>query len=175
MNKPFRVIFYILLFLIAGCGFFRSPGRDRCDKLISRQKMTDVLYDVYLLEAYIQGVGFGSQVDLDDTVAKLYSSLFNAHNISRDIFHRAISCYLMHSHDMQRIHDDILNRMSILEGEIASRLSALPEISAERGPPWVIHDDRMLLEEVGNRSRWRNTITFDSSPASGRLSEEVFK
>jgi hypothetical protein len=107
----------LLLLLMAGCTFFRSPGRDECDKILSREKMTDLLTDIYLLEGYLlelQSINPAMQ----DSVADYFAGLFDRHGVTYQEFDQALSCYLLHEREMQQIHEEVLQRYSIMESQV---------------------------------------------------------
>lgn len=113
--KKNRILIFLLLFL-AGCTFFRSPGRDRCDKILSREKMTDLLTDIYLLEGYLLELQ-SINPKLQDSIADYYAGLLDRHDVTYQEFEQALSCYLLHEREMQQIHEDVLQRFSIMESQ----------------------------------------------------------
>lgn len=113
--KKNRILIFLLLFL-AGCTFFRAPGRDRCDKILSREKMTDLLTDIYLLEGYLLELQ-SINPQLQDSIADYYAGLLDRHDVTYQEFEQALSCYLLHEREMQQIHEDVLQRFSIMESQ----------------------------------------------------------
>ncbi len=123
--KKHRILIFLLL-LLAGCTFFRSPGRDRCDKILSREKMTDLLTDIYLLEGYLLELQ-SVNPELQDSIADYYAGLFDKHGVTYQEFELALSCYLLHEREMQQIHEDVLQRYSIMESQVEP---FMPDIQA---------------------------------------------
>lgn len=118
---------------LGGCNFFRAPGKDSCAKIISKQKMVDLLSDIYLMEAFLQTEKMGSP-HYEDTVMYYYAGLFQRHEISRETFREALSCYLLHEKEIQDIHEEIMQRYSMLESELA--FSAAEKIIPANDYPW---------------------------------------
>ncbi len=122
-NHSFVFLKLITLFLLAAftaCGFFRAPGKDSCDKILSREQMTEILTDVYFLEGYIRERRLHAD-ELDDSVKVFYRTLFRKHGIEFKIFQEALDCYLLDRREMELIHEKILNELSIRESK-AERL-----------------------------------------------------
>ncbi len=122
-NHSFVFLKLITLFLLAAfsaCGFFRAPGKDSCDKILSREQMTEILTDVYFLEGYIRERRLHAD-ELDDSVKVFYRTLFRKHGVELEIFQEALDCYLLDRREMELIHEKILNELSIRESK-AERL-----------------------------------------------------
>lgn len=122
-KKPFRLLLVISLAgLLTACGFFRAPGKDKCEKLLSREMMTNILTDIYLLESYIrehQHLGTG----IADSTDYYYYRLLKKYDVELSIFEAALDCYLLDRQEMDAIHEEMLNRLSIKESEISIRRS----------------------------------------------------
>ncbi len=104
------------MLLFSSCNFFRAPGRDDCDKLLSRETMVDVLSDMYLLEAFLveyQHVQRGVR----DSSEYYYAGLFDRHGVEPEQFEAALECYLLDRREMDLIHEMMLNRLSVMETE----------------------------------------------------------
>jgi hypothetical protein len=111
-----------IVFTLTACGFFRAPGKDKCDKLLSREKMTNILTDIYLLESYIREQ---QQFDrsINDSADYYYYRLLRQYDVELNIFEAALDCYLLDRHEMDAIHEEMLNRLSVKESEISIRRS----------------------------------------------------
>ncbi len=119
-----KVITVFLLAAFTSCGFFRAPGRDSCEKILSREQMTEILTDVYFLEGYIREIRLHAD-ELDDSVKVFYQALFRKHGIEFNIFQEALDCYLLDRREMELIHDQILNELSIRESKAEHLLKEL--------------------------------------------------
>ncbi len=123
-EKHFRITkFYALMMLVllfASCGFFRAPGKDKCDKILSKSQITDILTDIYMLEAYIREY---QQVEpaAKDSAVYYYKALFERHGVERIVFEEALDCYLLDRREMDLIHEEMLNRLSLIESEVDKR------------------------------------------------------
>lgn len=122
-KKAFRLIIIIAMACsLAACGFFRAPGKDKCDKLLSREMMTNILTDIYLLESYIRE---HQQIDrsLIDSSDYYYYRLLKQYDVELITFEAALDCYLLDRQEMDAIHEEMLNRLSIKESEISIKRS----------------------------------------------------
>lgn len=154
-----RLLILCMAILLSGCDFFRAPGQDHCDKIISRERMADILADVYLLEGFLQEVKVTSP-QLNDTIRTYYAGLFEKHAVTRWQFEEALTCYLLNEEDMQAIHDDILQRFSILESKIKS-LDELKNMSTRFLHPMVFFPSDTLEDpfpSIGDRNWWKLTL-----------------
>ena len=115
-----KLLMIILVAALTACGFFRAPGKDSCDKILSREQMTEILTDVYFLEVYIREIRHYAD-ELDDSVKVFYQALFQKHGIEFETFQEALDCYLLDRREMELIHEKILNELSIRESK-AERL-----------------------------------------------------
>lgn len=118
-NASFYILM-MLLFVLASCGFFRAPGKDKCDKILSKSQMTDILIDMYMLEAFIREY---QQIEpkAKDSAVYYYNALFKRHGIERTVFEEALDCYLLDRREMDIIHEEMLNRLSLIESEVGKR------------------------------------------------------
>lgn len=133
--KRIRLVFTLAMaLLMASCGFFRAPGKDKCDKILSRATMTDILTDIYLLEAYVREQ---QQIDrsVNDSVNYYYFRLLKQHGVNISDFEAALDCYLLDRQEMEIIHEEMLKRLSIIEGEISVRAAdesaTMPSVSPD--------------------------------------------
>ncbi len=113
------IIIAIFIF-VASCGFFRAPGKDKCDKILPREKITDILTDIYMLEAFLREYQH-VEPDFKDSVQHFYHALFDKHEVDKEIFEEALNCYLLDRREIDIIHETMLNRLSLIESEIESK------------------------------------------------------
>ena len=115
--------------LLQGCHFFRSPGKDHCERIISRQKMTALLEDVYLLEAFLLEEQ-PHRPGLRDSALYYYAGLFMRHDISRETFEEALACYLLHQTEIEAIHEELQKRFGLLQSQLKTETN--PEASDQK-------------------------------------------
>ena len=114
------LILSLLLFL-GSCGFFRSPDKERCRRILPREKVTDVLIEIYLMDSYLSD----RQTKLPttrDSVDFFFASIYTKHEVSYDDFKKSLDCYLLRKAEMDLIHEEILNRLSIKQSEAEAEL-----------------------------------------------------
>ncbi len=115
----------VLMLALAACTFFRAPGRDDCQKILSREQMADILTDIYVLEAFFLEYQHIER-KIRDSATYYYGGIFDHYGIDPIDFEEALSCYLLDISEMERIHEKMLSRLSIWESE-AEQLPALEE------------------------------------------------
>lgn len=111
--SPIKYLTLVLLLLLAGsCGFFRSPARERCQKIIPREQLTNILTDIYLMEGYLSDLQT-RKPEVRDSVDYYFAGIFLEHGVSKAEFQQALDCYLLFENEMELIHEEILNRLSL--------------------------------------------------------------
>ncbi len=109
--------FLVMALLLASCTFFRAPGTDDCEKILEREHMKDILTDMYLLDAYMTEYQH-AEPKLRDSLWHYYGGVFIKHNVSPEEFRTALDCYLLDRDELNAIHEEILNRFSVMESEL---------------------------------------------------------
>jgi hypothetical protein len=100
--------------------------------------MTDLLTDIYLMEGFLMELQ-PFNPGIQDSLANYYAGLLDKHGVSFQDFEQALACYLLHEREMQLIHEEILQRYSIMESQVEP---FMPESQAPVEAP----DDRLNSE-----------------------------
>ncbi len=116
--------------LVASCGFFRAPGKHKCDKILPREQMTDILTDIYVLEAFLREYQH-IEPDFNDSIQYYYRALFDKHEVDREVFEEALNCYLLDRKEIDIIHETMLNHLSLIESEVESKGRDVKETASE--------------------------------------------
>ncbi len=112
-NNLKRLLYvWVILFSLLSCTFF--SGKGKCERLIEKEKMVEIMTDLYLLEAYIQ-ITARSRPEIQDSLHYLYAGLFKKHDISRETFNKALECYSLDRDKMAYLNEEVLNNISIIE------------------------------------------------------------
>ncbi len=119
--KTIRTIFAttLLLLILGACTFFRAPGTDKCDKILTREQIVEILADLYMLEAFLQEYQYIER-ESRDSVMYFYAGIFTHHGVDPADFEEALDCYLLDGREMERIHEKLLSRLSLMESEAQS-------------------------------------------------------
>ncbi len=117
IRKVIRLMLLAAIVALASCSFFRAPGTDDCDKILERDQMTDILADMYLLDVYLTEYQH-IEHKVRDSLWHYYGGIFLKHNVSAEDFRIAIDCYLLDRDALDAIHEEILNRMSVMKSEL---------------------------------------------------------
>ncbi len=107
----------VMLLALVSCTFFRAPGRDDCDKILTREQMTDILTDIYLFESFARELQ-SLQPEFRDSAKYYYAGIYDYHDVEPAVFQEALDCYLLDQREMDAIHEEMLNRLSIMESEL---------------------------------------------------------
>ncbi len=115
MKQGFFIIFlFILLFL--SCDLLDRSSQ--CERIIEKDKMIEILTDMYLLEAYIH-----NELDIKafhkkrDTTPYFYATLFNKHDVSKDVFDKAFHCYASDRKEIDYINEEVINTISLMHSK----------------------------------------------------------
>ncbi|MFO7977134.1 MAG: DUF4296 domain-containing protein [Bacteroidales bacterium] len=163
MKKGFIIISFS--FLMWGCHFFTAPGKDECDKIISREEMIAVLTDVYLMEGYLLDMQ-NSRPEIRDSAAFFYSRVFDKHGITYETFDEALNCYLLHREEMMAIHESILSELSIKMGETRIKYTGPPMEPLEGA-------DTILLQQ--RQAPWLDTLNVIKQLEEGPAPQEFMQ
>jgi len=133
------LIFVAFLFLLGSCRFFQSAEREVCDKILSREEMTQLLFDLYFTEGFLADRQAHMGVP-QDSVALFFDGVFEEHGISYETFQEALNCYLMHPDEMTAIHEALLTRLKIERTQIqAEAYRKAREAARPIGYIWLYH------------------------------------
>ncbi len=79
--------------------------------------MTNILTDIYLYETFVREY---QQLEpaIRDSVKYHYAGIFQYYDVESAVFQEALDCYLLDQREMDAIHEEILNRLSIMESEV---------------------------------------------------------
>lgn len=88
-------------------------------KHVSRQKMTGIMTDIYLAEAYSSVVFDSTGMSANknkDSLALYYKSVLNHHGVSLDEFSNSLRWYSSHPEEMDSMYINVLTELSTMEG-----------------------------------------------------------
>ena len=161
MVTKILIVVILSIFLLSSCRFFQSAEREVCKKILSKEQMTDILYDIYVTEGFLTE----RQAQLvipQDSVAIFFDGIMEKHQVSFQTFQEALNCYLMHPLDLEVIHEALLTRLKVertrLQAESYRKAReaerpvgfvwALPETPHEPSDTLHRHSIRQLIPEM---------------------------
>ena len=119
MNKRFLNILLISTILgivaFSSCdGSKNSPKTQKPDNLISKEKITDIMLDVYIVESVIY---LKSQrgIDIGLYATVYYNSTFKKHNVTRKQFTSSLAYYLETDNNASSLFLDVINRLVAMQ------------------------------------------------------------
>lgn len=87
------------------------------DDLIPQEKLVLLLADFEIIESAIRDKqNLGHQID--DINEAFYASTFKKYEVSRDQFDRSMLYYKQDLEQMDKIYEDVITRLSVIESEI---------------------------------------------------------
>lgn len=96
-----------------------SSCAEKEQQALPREKMTEVLTDIYLAEVYSSIVSDSTGLSANkniDSLAVYYKSVLNHHGISLDQFSNSLRWYSSHPAEMDSVYVNVLNELSTMEG-----------------------------------------------------------
>ena len=105
--------FSILTLLISCNGKTNSVPH----RIISKDKMVDVLVDIHLAEAAADNHGF-TKAEINLMMASKYDSIFQKHEITFDQFKTSYDYYLNHPDEFSDIYSEVVNKLTTLVSKV---------------------------------------------------------
>jgi len=112
-NSLTALLLIVICFSINSC---IKKDEGKIDASISKEKMIDVMTEVYLMESFHTRTQ-SFRPGLRDSLDFYYKALFERHHISSDEFNRNVKIYAGHPEVFKAMHEEILNRLSILKSK----------------------------------------------------------
>lgn len=126
--KKISLFILFIFFLLPSCGVF--SGKGECERIIEKDKMIEIMTDIYLLESYVQ-VESRTNTSMRDSMDYFYAGLFEKHNVSKDTFDKAFECYSLDGEKITYLQEKVLNNLSIMESELDEKDTSLEKIDRE--------------------------------------------
>ncbi len=101
------VIFSLGLFLIS-CDSETNVPSD----LLQKDKMTDVMEDIYLSEGIVANAGNADRTAERQMAIDYYNVAYKKHKVDSAVFRKSFDYYAMHPKLMQQIHEQVIDRLS---------------------------------------------------------------
>lgn len=105
----------VLLLLATSCSWLNKKDKD-CSKIMPEKQMVAILTDMFLLEAYITNLQTTSS-SFRDSAAHYYEALFHKHQITPAAFEQAYQCYLLNPVQIDRVMEEVINTLTILQSQ----------------------------------------------------------
>ena len=124
MKNLLRSILFIvsILFVLQGC-INKEEGIP--ENIIQKEKMTQILGDVQLIEAIRQrGTILPKDLDPDEESKRQYALVFEKYNITEEEFKESFNWYLVHPTILADIYDHVLVQLTEDQANIQSEMSA---------------------------------------------------
>jgi len=143
------ILSLIILFSLSSCGFFRSAERERCNRILSEEQLTLILLDLYLTEGFLSEKQSLLRYPVD-SVRYYFDGVFEQHQVSFETFKEALTCYLLRQEEMEAIHEEILNRITIMQSEVQATTERLQRARHyPTGTIWALpEEEKVVLDTI---------------------------
>ncbi|MBN2766322.1 MAG: DUF4296 domain-containing protein [Paludibacteraceae bacterium] len=158
------LIIVSLLIVLVGC-------EKRPDGLLSRNKMTDFLYELHKLDGTLMANGFGNTDDRENVY--YYNALLEKHGITKARFDSSVVWYSNHPKTYEKIYVEVMARLNILDEAVKSGkfhpvdTFALRNSKREMWPlktAYLISPDsaknRLAFSIIDSQLRWNDRYTL---------------
>lgn len=112
MTRSLFITFILIVGIMSSCAEKEQPA-------LPREKMTEVLTDIYLAEVYSSIVSDSTGLSANknmDSLAVYYKSVLSHHGITLDQFSSSLRWYSGHPAEMDSVYINVLNELSTMEG-----------------------------------------------------------
>lgn len=122
-----RVYFLAIFFALFSC-------KEKTEKLppgiLSKDKMIAILTDVHIAEASPYGYALGTQ-QVNGIMANRYDDIMTKYGITYGEFKNSFDYYLAHPQEMDEIYQEIINKLSALEGKSRAIKAPLKKLGTD--------------------------------------------
>lgn len=132
MKRTWAYLLAVLaLVLVCGCS--------RHGRVLSREKMADIYYDMFMLDTWLQNAPSARKAA--DT-SLVYEPIFRKHGCSFKDYDASVNHYLSDPDTYKKIFDDVYSRLKVREKELEAEVKRLEDIKEFENslPPYTPHD-----------------------------------
>lgn len=103
---------------MVSCGIVGSDNP--CEKYVEKEKMIEILTEVYLLEAHVSHQQTGTNIR--DSLPHLYGGLLQKYDLTAEQFEEAFECYILDRDLMNNVFDEVLSNLSIARSKADEKI-----------------------------------------------------
>ena len=86
------------------------------NEYLNQEELVSLLVDIHLVDGILNRERTTRQIK-EDSAYNYYAAILKEHQISRSVFDSTIHFYSQHPDDFAELYDDVLKKLSIMEGE----------------------------------------------------------
>ncbi len=105
---------FFLLITFIGLSACIRPKEEKPANLIEPSKMTQILTDLQLADAYI-AIQKSESKDIKQLATHLQDSLFKKHQITRAQFDTSMKWYAAHAEELDKIYDQVIQQLELMK------------------------------------------------------------
>jgi len=117
LKKNLSFFIFILLF---SCTTEKEKTAITYDKILNQKQMTDVMVDVYLIEATLVN-SIQETNNLKQYTKHYYNFLYKKHHINRQQFLQSMEYYCFHTKELSQIYTDVNNRLTAMQTAVVEQ------------------------------------------------------
>ncbi len=112
--KNISLFVFAVVFLAVACD---EPVVKKPRKLLSRDKMVEMLAEIHVAESVHQYRRYSSEQVLQLTEADFYYSILNKYQVADSVFEQSLIYYASFPKDFERIYSRVLDKLNEMEQE----------------------------------------------------------
>ncbi|MFZ4741697.1 MAG: DUF4296 domain-containing protein [Bacteroidales bacterium] len=105
---------FLIFILLLACNNKKTVAPPNYSKILNHNQMTNVLVDLYLIEAILIN-NMQESSNLKESTTNYYSSLFKKHQINRQQLINSMEYYCFNTKELSQIYNDVINRLAAMQ------------------------------------------------------------
>ena len=112
--KKFSIGFWALLLVCLSCS---EDLGEKPSKLITRDRMVEILVDIHLTDAAYQTKRYTNETIKKYSESDYYYSILKKHGIADSVFEKSLLYYSGKPKEFEKIYTRVINKLTLLEQE----------------------------------------------------------
>jgi hypothetical protein len=135
LNKKTILPLMILLVVLTGNGTLNGCKREKKvtgKEYIPRDVLVHVITEIHLIDGITNDMQYYRKYNPGDSI-DIYSSIFDKHNVDREMYERTIDEYSKYPQLLDKVYDEVLMELKLLQDKVeAEEQEDRPEVIRER-------------------------------------------
>jgi len=109
-----KICLFFVFILFISCNSKKEVAPPNYGKILNHTQITDVLVDVFLIEAALQN-NMQDGKDTKQYTINWYNYLYKKHQINRQQFLNSMQYYCFRIKELSQIYNDVINRLTAMK------------------------------------------------------------
>jgi hypothetical protein len=109
-----KTVLFLVFILLLSCGNKKTVAPPNYSKILDHSQMTNVLVDLYLVEAILIN-NMQENSNLKESTTNYYSYLFKKHQINRQQLFNSMEYYCFNTKELSQIYNNVINRLAAMQ------------------------------------------------------------